>query len=416
MAQLSDDCFAFGGKLLTVGEAQALIASGTQAVDGTERVALLEADGRILADGLAAPGDLPPFRNSAVDGYAVRLSDLEMADALLVVGRLPAGAAAAEALAPGTVRRIFTGAAMPPGADTVFMQEDVELSTAGVRLPAGLKPGANTRPQGEDIAAGTPALAAGQRLRPQDLALAAALGVAHLVVRRRVRVGLFSTGSELVAPGGALGPAQQYDSNRVLLGALARRTGAAVSDLGILPDNPGAIRAALAAAGAGHDLVLTSGGVSAGEEDWVRDAVQAVGSLAFWRLAIKPGRPVAMGQVGGAAFMGLPGNPVAAFVTFTMIARPLLAALAGEGWAPSPGYPVVAGFNYRKKTGRREYVRVRVQPGPDGALHARKHPVDGAGILTSLTMTDGLVELGEDVVGVMPGEVVAYLPYGGGLL
>lgn len=415
MAQLSDDCFAFGGKLLTVDEARGLITSGTQPVAGTGRVALLEADGRILADGLAAPGDLPPFRNSAVDGYAVRLADLAGQDLLRVAGRLPAGAAAAEALLPGTAWRIFTGAAMPAGADTVFMQEDVEVSPAGVRLPSGLKSGANTRPQGEDIAAGASALPAGLRLRPQDLALAAALGVTELVVRRRVRVGLFSTGSELVAPGGVLGAAQQYDSNRVLLAALARRAGAEVSDLGILPDNPGAIRAALAAAGAGHDLVLTSGGVSAGEEDWVRDAVQAVGSLAFWRLAIKPGRPVAMGQVGGAAFMGLPGNPVAAFVTFTMIARPLLAALAGEEWAPSPGHPVVAGFGYRKKTGRREYVRVRVQPGPDGTLHARKHPVDGAGILTSLTMTDGLVELGEDVVGVMPGEVVAYLPYGSGL-
>lgn len=415
MAQLSDDCFAFGGKLLTVDEARGLITSGTQPVAGTGRVALLEADGRILADGLAAPGDLPPFRNSAVDGYAVRLADLAGQDLLRVAGRLPAGAAAAEALLPGTAWRIFTGAAMPAGADTVFMQEDVEVSPAGVRLPSGLKTGANTRPQGEDIAAGASALPAGLRLRPQDLALAAALGVTELVVRRRVRVGLFSTGSELVAPGGVLGAAQQYDSNRVLLAALARRAGAEVSDLGILPDNPGAIRAALAAAGAGHDLVLTSGGVSAGEEDWVRDAVQAVGSLAFWRLAIKPGRPVAMGQVGGAAFMGLPGNPVAAFVTFTMIARPLLAALAGEEWAPSPGHPVVAGFGYRKKTGRREYVRVRVQPGPDGTLHARKHPVDGAGILTSLTMTDGLVELGEDVVGVMPGEVVAYLPYGSGL-
>ena len=414
MAQLSDDCFAFGGKLLTVAEARALIASGTPVVSGTERVALLEADGRILADGLTAPGDLPPFRNSAVDGYAVRLADLDQGRVVPVVGRLPAGAAA-EALEPGTARRIFTGAAMPPGADTVFMQEDVELSPAGVRLPAGLRPGANTRPQGEDILAGASALPAGLRLRPQDLALAAALGVTHLAVRRRVRVGLFSTGSELVGPGGGLGPAQQYDSNRVLLGALARRGGAEVSDLGILPDEPGAIRTALAAAGARHDLVLTSGGVSAGEEDWVRDAVQAVGSLAFWRLAIKPGRPVAMGQVGPAAFMGLPGNPVAAFVTFTMIARPVLAALAGEAWAPGPGYPVVAGFSYRKKTGRREYVRVRVEAGPDGVLHARKHPVDGAGILTSLTMTDGLVELGEDAVGVTPGEVVAYVPYGGGL-
>ena len=413
MAQLSDDCFAFGGKLLTVDAALAAIAEGIRPVRGMERVALLDADGRVLAVDLAAPMDLPPFRNSAVDGYAVRLADLEGRDTLPVLGRLPAGTPADDALPSGAVRRIFTGAAMPPGADTVFMQEDVELEAGRVRLPAGLKPGANTRPQGEDIAVGDPALVAGLRLRPQDLALAAALGLDGLAVRRRVRVALFSTGSELVAPGRALGPAQQYDSNRVLLGALARRAGAEVSDFGILPDSRDGIRAALAGASEGHDLVLTSGGVSAGEEDWVRDAVQAVGTLAFWRLAIKPGRPVAMGQVGGAAFMGLPGNPVAAFVTFVRVARPLLAALGGEAFVPPVGVPVVAGFSYRKKPGRREYVRVRVSGGADGMLHARKHPVDGAGILTSLTATDGLVELGEDVTGVAPGMVVRFLAYGG---
>jgi len=416
VAQLSDDCFAFGGKLLTIDAALAVIAAETRPVEEVERVRLHDADGRVLAAVLVAPLDLPPFRNSAVDGYAVRLADLNGRDALPVLGRLPAGTAAHEPLQSGTARRIFTGAAMPSGADTVFMQEDVQLDGGAVRLPPGLKPGANTRPQGEDIALGAPALAAGLRLRPQDLALAAALGLDALVVRRRVRVALFSTGSELVAPGRALGPAQQYDSNRVLLNALARRAGATVSDLGILPDSQDGIRAALLAASAGHDLVLTSGGVSAGEEDWVRDAVQAVGTLAFWRLAIKPGRPVAMGRIGGAAFMGLPGNPVAAFVTFVQVARPLLAALGGAVAGPVLGYPAVADFSYRKKTGRREYVRVRVAPRPDGALHAQKHPVDGAGILTSLTATDGLVELPEDLVGVAPGTVVRFLPYSGGLL
>ena len=413
MAQLSDDCFAFGGKLLTLDEARAVIVAETRPVSGTERMTLHDADGRVLAADLIAPMDLPPFRNSAVDGYAVRLADLEGQGAMPVLGRLPAGAPAHDPLPPGAARRIFTGAAMPPGADTVFMQEDVELDGGSVRLPPGLKRGANTRPQGEDIAAGTPALRAGLRLRPQDLALAAALGLDGLAVRRRVRVALFSTGSELVAPGAPLGPAQQHDSNRALLGALARRAGAVVSDLGILPDSRDGIRTALLSASEGHDLVLTSGGVSAGEEDWVRDAVQAVGTLAFWRLAIKPGRPVAMGQVGGAAFMGLPGNPVAAFVTFVQVARPLLAALGGEAHVPAAGHPVVSGFSYRKKAGRREYVRVRVTPGADGALHASKHPVDGAGILTSLTQTDGLVELGEDATGVVPGDVVGFVPYSG---
>ena len=352
MAQLTDDCFAFGGKLLRVQEALAAIAAGTRPVAGLERVGLHDADGRVLAADLLAPMDLPPFRNSAVDGYAVRLADAA-AGPLPVQGRLPAGTAPSEPLRPATARRIFTGAGMPPGADTVFMQEDVELDGGHVRLPPGLKPGANTRPQGEDIARGAVALPAGLRLRPQDLALAAALGVGVLEVRRRVRVALFSTGSELVEPGTALGPAQQHDSNRVLLAALVRRCGACVSDMGILPDQRPAIQAALHDAGQSHDLVLTSGGVSAGEEDHVRDAVQAVGALAFWRLAIKPGRPVAMGQVGQAAFMGLPGNPVAAFVTFTQVARALLAALDGTAFHPPQGCPAVAGFSYRKKPGRR---------------------------------------------------------------
>ncbi len=416
MAQLSDDCFAFGGKLLTLDAAVALIRAETRPVTGVEQVALVQADGRILAADVAAPIDLPPFRNSAVDGYAVRLADLDRTDVLSVMGRLAAGTAATEPLHVGTARRIFTGAAMPPGADTVFMQEDVELLAGQVRCPPGLKLGSNTRPQGEDIAAGATALSAGLRLRPQDLALAAALGLRDLPVRRPLRLALFSTGSELAEPGSALGPAKLYDANRVLLAALARRAGAAVTDLGILPDQRAGIEAALLRASRDHDLLLTSGGVSAGEEDHVRDAVQAVGSLTFWRLAIKPGRPVAMGQVAGVPFMGLPGNPVAAFVTFVRVAHPLMAALGGAAMRPLPGYPAVAAFGYRKKAGRREYVRVRAVPQQDGSLHLHKHPVDGAGILTSLTKTDGLAELAEDVLSVVPGTTVLYLPYEGGVL
>ena len=421
MAQLSDDCFAFGGKLLTLDAAVALIRAETQPRTGIEQAVLAQADGRILAADVAAPMDLPPFRNSAVDGYAVRLADLDTVGTLPVVGRLAAGVAAMEPLRAGTARRIFTGAAMPPGADTVFMQEDIELVSGGsacsqIRCPAGLKRGANTRPQGEDIAADTVALPAGLRLRPQDLALAAALGLRELPVRRPVRLGLFSTGSELAESGSPLGPAKLYDANRILLMSLARRAGAAVTDLGILPDQRAAIEAALLRASQDHDLLLTSGGVSAGEEDHVRGAVQAMGSLTFWRLAIKPGRPVAMGQVAGVPFMGLPGNPVAAFVTFTQVARPLIAALGGAAPVPRPGFPAVAAFSYRKKAGRREYVRVRAVPGPDGTLHLHKHPVDGAGILTSLTRTDGLAELAEDVLSVAPGASVQYLPYEGGLL
>ncbi len=405
MAQLSDDCFAFGGKLQTVEAALAMIAASVECGAGVEPVPLHAADGRVLAADVAAPVDLPPFANSAVDGYAVRLGDLAEQNVMPISGRLAAGSPATALLA-GTAQRIFTGAALPPGADTVFMQEDVALETGGVRLPPGLRRGANTRPAGEDVAAGARALTAGSRLRPQDLALAAALGLQSLPVRRRLRVALFSTGDELVEPGQVLGPAQRYDSNRMLLAVMAARAGALVTDLGILPDRAAPIAAALRRAAEGHDLILTSGGVSAGEEDHVRAAVEAAGRLAFWRLAIKPGRPVAMGEVAGVAFLGLPGNPVAAFVTFARIARPLLAALGGENYRAPGQLPVAAGFPYRKKTGRLEYVRVRLD---NGVVH--KHSRDGAGILTSLTQTDGLAEIAEDVTEIVPGAQVGFLSY-----
>ncbi len=412
MAQLSDDCFAFGGPLLPIEEAMRIIAANVQPSVGIETVELSSADGRVLAEDVIAPIDLPPFANSAVDGYAVRAADLADAKALLVEGRVAAGEADRTSLRPGTARRIFTGAPLPEGADTVFMQEDVATDAAGlVHLPAGLRRGANTRKRGEDVPAGSKALPAGRRLRPQDVALAAALGLRSLPVRRRIRLALFSTGDEVVEAGQPLPPAKLYDANRVLLAALARRTGAEVSDRGILPDGRAEITAALRAAAATHDLVLTSGGVSTGEEDHVRQAMEALGRLVFWRLAIKPGRPVAMGIAAGTPLISLPGNPVAAFVTFIHVARPLIAALGGAMLAPPVPLPARAAFTYRKKSGRREYLRVRLVRAEDGRLDAHKHPQDGAGILSSLTETDGLAELAEEVTAVAPGDAVDFLPY-----
>ncbi len=412
MAQLSDDCFAFGGPLLPIEEAMRIIAANVQPSVGIETVGLSSADGRVLAEDVIAPIDLPPFANSAVDGYAVRAADLADAKALPVEGRIAAGEADRTSLKPGTARRIFTGAPLPEGADTVFMQEDVATDAAGlVHLPAGLRQGANTRKRGEDVPAGSKALPAGRRLRPQDVALAAALGLRSLPVRRRIRLALFSTGDEVVEAGQPLPPAKLYDANRMLLAALARRTGAEVSDRGILPDGRAEITAALRAAAATHDLVLTSGGVSTGEEDHVRQAMEALGRLVFWRLAIKPGRPVAMGIAAGTPLISLPGNPVAAFVTFIHVARPLIAALGGAMLAPPVPLPVRAAFAYRKKSGRREYLRVRLVRAADGRLDAHKHPQDGAGILSSLTETDGLAELAEGVTVVAPGDAVDFLPY-----
>ena len=413
MAQLSDDVFSAEDRLMPVDEALALLRARVHAVAGTERVGLIDADGRVLAESLIAPIDLPVFDNSAVDGYAARFADLAAAGETIlpVVGRLTAGGGAAAALASGAVARIFTGAPAPAGADTIFMQEDVRVLGDGrVVLPAGLKRGANLRPRGEDIARGEAALEAGRRLTPQDIGLAAALGAAHLVVRRPLRAAVFSTGDEIVSPGVALAPAQLYDSNRFVLQTLLRRLGCRVSDLGVLPDDRAAVRAALIDAARDHDVILSSGGVSLGEEDHVKAALAEAGSLTFWRLAIKPGRPVAMGLIEGTPFIGLPGNPVAVFVTFATVARALIAALSGAREEPLPMPSVRCAFAYRKKPGRREYVRVRLVAGADGVT-AEKYAVEGAGVITSLTRTHGLIELGEDATSLSPGDMAPFIDY-----
>ncbi len=414
MAQLSDDCFAFGGPMMSVDEAVAIIAARVTAVRDVETVDLRHADGRVLAAAISAPLPLPPFTNSAVDGYAVRGGDLPLTEekAFRVAGRVQAGASAPASILPGHAMRIFTGAPMPDGADTVFMQEDVRIDDAGrAVLPKGLKTGANVRPAGEDIDAGTRALLPGQRLRPQDVALAAAFGLTHVEVRRRIRVAVFSTGNELVLPGAPRASAQLFDSNRFMLMAMLARLGCEISDLGILPDNCSLLATALEKAADAHDLILTTGGVSTGEEDHVKASVQSVGTLVLWRMAIKPGRPVAMGIISGTPFIGLPGNPVASFVTFVHVVRPTVLALAGALQQHLVPMPVRAAFAYKKKIARREYVRVSLRKGADGAPEAMKFPREGAGLLSSLVETDGLVELGEEVTRVEPGQTVGFLAY-----
>jgi len=417
MAQLTDDCFAFSGPLLPVDEVERIIRQRVTPVAEVENVPLHAADGRVVARDVLAPIDLPPFDNSAVDGYAVRHADLHASDEtrLTVVERVTAGHAAAHALGLGAAVRIFTGAPMPTGADTVFMQEDVRRDGDAVIVPAGLKSGANRRLAGEDVRAGSIALPAGRRLAAQHIALAAAIGLTALEVFRRVRVAVFSTGDEIVEPGKPRPGAALFDANRYLLTGLIERLGATATDLGILPDDPDLLARAIAAAAAQHDLVVTSGGVSTGEADHVRHAVEAVGRLVFWRVAIKPGRPVAMGVIPGAgasaAFVGLPGNPAAVYVTFARVVRPLLLRLAGAEAPPLVALPVRAAFAYRKKAGRREYVRVKLARAADGAVEAIKHAQEGAGIITSLTETDGLVELLEGTTAVTPGATVGFLSY-----
>jgi molybdopterin molybdotransferase len=417
MAQLSDDCFAFAGPLLPIEDMERLIAERVASVTEREQVPLRAALGRVLAEDVFAAVDLPPFDNSAVDGFAVRSQDLDSKaeTRLVIVDRVAAGHAPTRSLGAGEATRIFTGAPMPAGADTVFMQEDVRRDGDFVLLPPGLKRGANRRLAGEDVRAGNVILPAGRRLGAQHLALAAAVGLTKLTLRRRVRVAMFSTGDEIVEPGSQRPQPALFDSNRYLLDGLLARLGAEVTDLGILTDAPDALAPALTLAAATHDLVITSGGVSTGEADHVREVLEKIGRLVFWRVGIKPGRPVAMGIIpagsSNAAFIGLPGNPAAVFVTFARVVRPLFLRLAGALPEPLVALPVRAAFGYSKRKGRREYVRVTLRRAANGDVEAHKYPKDGAGIITSLTETDGLVELAEDTTTIAPGATVGFLSY-----
>jgi molybdopterin molybdotransferase len=412
MAQLSDDCFAFGGALLGVDAALALIEARIAPVVGEEAVPLTQAAGRILARDVVAQFDVPPHANSAVDGFALAHADLlsDHETILPVAGRAAAGHPLGRTAARGEAIRIFTGAPMPEGTDTVMMQEDCVIEAGRVHIKPGIKIGANRRHAGEDVAAGSVALPAGHRLKPADLGLAAALGNDSLPVFRPLRAALLSTGDEVCEPGAPLAPGAIYDANRVMLAALLRAQGCIVSDLGICPDDAASLADTLTAAAANHDLIVTSGGVSTGEEDHVRAAIEKLGRLDFWRLAIKPGRPVALGQLNGVPLIGLPGNPVAAALTFAILARPLILRLSGAAVAPPPTYPVLAGFGYRKRTGRREYVRATLAR-EDGGLVAHKYPKDGAGILSSIVQSDGFVILDEDLSELQVGGMVDFLPF-----
>lgn len=413
MAQLSDDCFAFGGTLMTAGEALAQLSERLDVVAGRETVPLRQARGRILAADLVAPFPVPPHDNAAVDGYAVYFDDLDgEGETRLPVGaRIAAGQSMEHPVPRGEAVRIFTGAPMPPGPDTVLMQEDCARQGDSVVIPPGIKRGANRRHAGEDIEAGSVVLRQGRRLRAQDVGLAASIGRAALEVRTRLRVALFSTGDEIREVTEELPPGCVYDANRYALAGLLDELGCEVDDLGILQDSVGAVRTALADAAASHDLIMTSGGVSTGEEDHVRAAVEALGAIHFWRLAIRPGRPLALGQVGRVPFIGLPGNPVAVMVTFMRFARPAILRLAGAADVAPKTFPVRAGFAYRKKVSRREWLRVSLHTDETGMPYVIKFPRDGAGILSSMVGSDGLLELPEDLAAVEEGATVDFLPF-----
>ena len=419
MPTLVDDCFAHSERLMPFPDALEILAQRIEPVTGVETVSLRSALGRTLARDLIADRDVPPSDNAAVDGYAVSFEDLEAKGEtrLPVGGRIAAGHALARPALPGEAIRVFTGAPIPPGPDTIVMEEDCRADEAYVVVGSRPKRGANLRRAGEDIRRGATILAAGRRLRAQEIGLAASVGAGRLAVFRRLRCAVFSTGDEIVDPDSATAEAagaknRIYDSNRFAIMSLLDGLGCAVTDLGIVPDTRDAVHSALASAAAGHELLITSGGISRGEEDHVAAAVQRLGSIYFWRLAVKPGRPIAFGQVRGAAFLGLPGNPVAALVTFMRIARPVVLAMGGCKEVAPRLFRVTAGFSHAgKKTGRREWLRARLVAGADGTPVARKFPREGSGILTSMVEADGLVELDEDAGPVVEGALVDFLPF-----
>lgn len=423
MTQLSNDCFAAGGPLMTLSAALDLLLSRIVTVTDSEYLPLDQCLDRILAAPVIAPINVPNHDNAAVDGYVVYFDDLDPAgdSRLMVSGRAAAGHPLGRPQRRGEAVRIFTGALMPsgdndgPGPDTVLMQEDCRTDGPEVVIPRGIKRGANRRRVGEDVRRGAEILSAGTRLRPQDIGLLASVGFTKLEVYMPLRVALFSTGDELMDPGSALELGKAFDANRYTLRALLAQLGAKTTDLGILPDRREIIRLSLAVAAHDHDLIISSGGVSIGDEDHVKGAVEALGRLNFWRLAIKPGRPIALGQIGSEGrqvpLIGLPGNPVAAMVTFLRVARPLILRLMGAKDLAPTLFRVRAGFDYKKKRDRREWVRARLEVDGGGSLVAQRFPRDGAGILSSLVESDGLVELPEELTHLAAGSMVDFLPF-----
>jgi len=389
-----------------------LLAQAVPLLD-VERVDTFDADGRVLREGAASPLQVPPADNSSMDGYAVRVADLigQAGAELPVSQRIPAGSAA-QPLAAGTAARIFTGAPVPAGADAIVMQEDCEALAGGERVRVNAVPAAGQwiRRAGEDITLGAQVLSAGTRLGPAALGLAASIGLAQLAVSRRPRVALFSTGDELVMPGEVapeqMRPGAIYNSNRFFLRAMLRRLGCEVTDFGIVPDRRDATLEALRGASAEHDLILTSGGVSVGEEDHIKPAVEALGELRLWQIAMKPGKPFAYGRIGSAHFMGLPGNPVSSFVTFSLLVRPFLLALQGVADVAPKALNATAGFDWPRADKRREFLRVRLAA--DGTLE--RFGNQSSGVLTSAAWGDGVVDnpAGQTIA---RGDRVRFLPF-----
>ena len=402
-------------RALAVHDAQRIIERFITPVEAIERVAIREALDRVLASDLISTIDVPAHDNSAMDGYAVRSVDLvnKGETALTIVGTATAGRPLDASIGPGQAARIMTGAVMPPGTDTVVVQEIVRTEGQIVHIPAGQAPGQNRRLRGEDLSRGKPAIAAGKRLTPADLGLIASLGVAEVPVRRRLRVAFFSTGDELRSIGEALGPGQVYDSNRYTLHGMLSRLGVEIIDMGVVPDDPQSLEDAMRIAGESADAVISSGGVSVGEADFTREVMAKLGDVAFWTIGMRPGRPMAFGRVGKACYFGLPGNPVAVMVTFYFFAREALMRMMGATAIRLPYVRARSMSGIRKKPGRTEYQRGILEVGTDGSMQVRLTGGQGSGVLRSMSEANCIVVLHHDQDSVAAGEPVDCLAFDG---
>ena len=416
-AKLIDDCFILDKDRLPHREALAILKSRVRTVVGVEEISLAEAAGRFLAEAIMSPRPIPAHDNAAVDGYAFAHAayDTEKGARFKVAGEAAAGHPFKNTPPPNSAVRIFTGAVMPVGFDTVAMQEDVRIEQSSEErwavIPPGLKQGANRRLAGEDAKAGAVLVEAGTRLRPQEVASAAATGLGRLSCYAPLKVAILSTGDEILRPGEAFSPGKVYDANAPMLQGLVRSAGADAVDFGVLPDKAERVRASLSELSRKYNVIILSGGASQGAEDHVVKSIDALGKRHLWQIAIKPGRPMSFGQIGDCVVLGLPGNPVAVFVCFLIYVRPVLTRLAGGAWPEPHRFPLPASFAQRKKVGRREFWRAKLTIDADGRLQVAKFPRDGSGLIYSLREADGLIEVQEDVTEVKEGELVDFIPF-----
>ncbi len=405
----ADFCYPDG--MISVDQARAFILDRARVVSETEAVDVAASLGRVLADAHVSPIDVPGYANSAMDGYAVRSADIpKKGEARLeITQRITAGVTGGS-IGAGEAARIFTGAPVPDGADAVVMQERCQSDGDHVVFSGPLEAGENIRPKGNDIVAGREVLPRGLRMRPQEMGLAASVGLARLSVFRKLKVAMFSTGDELVKPGEPLPAGKIYNSNRYTLTGLLSALGCEILDMGMVEDTLDATREAFTEAASRADVIVTSGGVSVGEEDHVRDAVDATGHIELWRVAVKPGKPLAYGRIGEADFLGLPGNPVSTLVTFCLFVRPFLLKRQGATEVLPKPYPVVAAFEWRKAGKRREFARARLSREEGQAPKAEIFPKQGSDVLTSTVWAEGVVEIPEGNQ-VKPGDTILYYPF-----